>query len=460
MKDTVLVAGAGRSGIEAAHFLLTKNAPVLLYDGNAEKDPEVIKDAVLEEGGLTEEDLQGLSFAFGEFPEGKLAEVNTCVISPGISLETPFVSVLEENEIPVISEIELAWRYEKGTVVGITGTNGKTTTTSLIGAVMQAELGEERAFVAGNIGIPYTKEVVKSAPDTVSVLELSSFQLETVRTFHPHVSVIMNITPDHLNRHHTMENYAATKARIAMNQMEEDYCILNYDDARLRAFAEECPARVIFFSTREVLSDGYFLQDKALYRSVDGEPEHLLDTDELNLVGRCNYENVLAALAAADAMCVPMDTALSAVRAFKAVPHRIEFSGEKNGVRFYNDSKGTNPDAAIQGILAMDRPTVLIGGGYDKGSSYEEWVELFEGRVKKIILIGATREKIAACCDRFGFKNYEFAETFEEAFEKAVEAAEPGDAVLLSPACASWGMFNNFEERGDLFKKLAAELDA
>ena len=459
MKDTVLVAGAGRSGIEAARFLLTKKKPVLLYDGNKEKNEEDVKTAILEEGGLKEADLKALSFSFGDFPENKLAQVGTCVISPGISLETPFVSVLEENGIPVISEIELAWLYEKGTVIGVTGTNGKTTTTSLIGAVMQAWLGEERAFIAGNIGIPYTKEVVKSAEDTVSVLELSSFQLETVRTFHPHVSVIMNITPDHLNRHHTMENYAAVKARITMNQTAEDYCVLNYDDERLRTFAETCPARVIFFSTREVLSDGFFLQDKALYRSVDGEPEYLLSTDELNLVGRCNYENVLAVLGVCEAMCVPPETALDAIRAFKAVPHRIEFTVEKNGVRYYNDSKGTNPDAAIQGILAMDRPIVLIGGGYDKGSSYDEWVELFDGRVRKLILIGATREKIADCCMSHGFRDYEFAETFEEAFEKAVAAAEPGDAVLLSPACASWGMFNNFEERGDLFKKLALELE-
>ena len=459
MKDTILVAGAGRSGIEATRFLLAIGKTVILYDGDAAKDAGAVKGALLEDGSLSEADLDRLSLCFGDFPEEKLSETAYSVISPGISLETPFVSVLEACQVPVISEIELAYRYEKGTVIGVTGTNGKTTTTSLIGAVMQAWRGEDRAFIAGNIGIPYTREVLKSKSDSVSVLELSSFQLETVKTFHPHVSVILNITPDHLNRHHTMETYAEVKERICMNQTKDDYCILNYDDLRLRAFAEECPARVIFFSTREVLSDGYFLQDKALYRSIDGEPVYLLDTDELNLVGRCNYENVLAALAVSEAMCVPKETAFDAVRAFRAVPHRIEFIAEKGGVRYYNDSKGTNPDAAIQGILAMDRPTVLIGGGYDKGSSYEEWVTLFPGRVKKLILIGATREKIAECCERFGFQAYEFADSFEEAFEKAKESAESGDAVLLSPACASWGMFNNFEERGDLFRKLVLELE-
>lgn len=454
MKETVLVAGAGKSGIEAAHFLLKKEQKVILFDSDASKDAGLIKEQIFSKGGLKEEADSLLSFIFGELTEEAARDVSYTVISPGIPQEASFVQLLHSLNIPVISEIELGYRYEKGTVIGITGTNGKTTTTSLVGAIMAEHLTSERAFVAGNIGIPYTQEVEKSTEGSVSVLELSSFQLETVQEFHPHVSAILNITPDHLNRHHTMERYAEAKERIAMNQTKEDVCVLNHDDARLLAYAQQCPARVVFFSSTEALQDGYFLENGALYRAVDGDVTHLLNTDELNLVGKCNYENVLAAIAIAEASFVPMETILRAVRAFKAVPHRIEFVAEKEGVRYYNDSKGTNPDAAIQGIIAMDRPTVLIGGGYDKGSEYDDWVRLFEGKVKKLILIGQTKEKIAECCEKYGFTDYIFAETFKEAFYLAKSEAESGDAVLLSPACASWGMFNNYEERGDLFKTL------
>ncbi len=460
MKDSVLVLGAGRSGIEAAHFILGMGQAVILYDGDETKDPAAVRKQLENEGGIESTAFDRLSFILGELKREALETMSYAVISPGIPLDAPFLSVLTEADVPVISEIELGYRYEKGEVIGITGTNGKTTTTSLVGAIMQARLTEEGAFIAGNIGIPYTREVVKSTEKSVSVLELSSFQLETIRDFHPHVSAILNITPDHLNRHHTMENYEAAKERITMNQTADDFCVLNYDDPRLRTFAENCPARVIFFSSREALADGYFLADGSLYYSLDGEPEHLIDTKELNLVGRCNYENVLAAIACCEAMCVPRDLILETVRTFKAVPHRIEFVAEKNGVRYYNDSKGTNPDAAIQGILAMERPTVLIGGGYDKGSEYDDWVRLFPGRVKKLILIGATKEKIAECCEKYGFRDYVFKETFKDAFYAAKSYAESGDAVLLSPACASWGMFNNYEERGDLFKELTLREEA
>ena len=448
MCQSVLVAGAGISGIQAANLLGRFGVHVILYDGNTEKDRDALLHTLPE----------GSEIVLGDLPEEVIRRIAYCVISPGISLEVPFAMKLQEAGVEIIGEIELAWRYEKGRVIGITGTNGKTTTTTLLGDIMRAYLGEGNAFTVGNIGHPYTEEVLNSTPDSVSVIELSSFQLETVKTFHPRVSAILNITPDHLNRHHTMDNYAAAKERVAMNCGPEDTVVLNAEDERLVAFSRETKASVVFFSGLHTLANGYFLRDDVLYYAEDGRETALLRTDEVHLVGQCNYENILAAIAAARAMNVPMPLILETVREFRAVPHRIEFVEEVGGVRYYNDSKGTNTDAAIQAVRAMTRPTVLLGGGYDKGSEFDDWVLEFGTKIKKLILIGATREKIAACCDAHGFTHYEFADTFEEAFRKAVDAADAGDAVLLSPACASWGMFNNYEERGDLFKKLVRDM--
>ncbi|MBQ6551520.1 MAG: UDP-N-acetylmuramoyl-L-alanine--D-glutamate ligase, partial [Lachnospiraceae bacterium] len=431
MCKPVLVAGAGISGIQAAGLLGKMGREAILYDGNTEKDREELKKALPE----------GTEIVLGELPDDVVKRVSLCVISPGISLEVPFVQKLREAGIEIIGEIELAYRYEKGTVIGITGTNGKTTTTTLVGDIMRAYLGEDRAFTVGNIGHPYTEEVLRSTPESVSTIELSSFQLETVKTFHAKVSAILNITPDHLNRHHTMECYTEVKERVAMNSTKEDTVVLNAEDPRLLAFSETTTATPVLFSGLRTLSNGYFLRDNTLYYAEDGRENKLLTTDEVNLVGRCNYENILAAVAITRAMGVPMSLILDVVRNFKAVPHRIEFVEEVNGVRYYNDSKGTNPDAAIQAVRAMTRPTVLLGGGYDKGSEFDEWIEEFGTTVKELILIGATREKIAECCRAHGFTAYSFADTFEEAFSRAVSLAVPGDAVLLSPACASWGMF-------------------
>ena len=448
MCQSVLVAGAGISGIQAARLLGKSGTHVVLYDGNEDKDREA----------LMRELPEGSEIVLGDLPEEVIRRISYCIISPGISLEVPFVQKLRDAGVEIIGEIELAWRYEKGQVIGITGTNGKTTTTTLVGDIMSAALGDDKAFSVGNIGHPYTEEVLNSAPDSVSVIELSSFQLETVKTFHAHVSAILNITPDHLNRHHTMECYARAKERVAMNSGPEDTVVLNAEDARLMEFAKETKASVVLFSGLRTLENGYFLRGDTLYYAEDGCETELLRTSEVQLVGQCNYENILAAIACTRAMEVPMPLILKTVREFRAVPHRIEFVEEVGGIRYYNDSKGTNTDAAIQAVRAMTRPTILIGGGYDKGSEFDDWVSEFGTKIRKLVLIGATREKIAACCDAHGFRNYVFADTFEEAFQTAVSLAAPGYAVLLSPACASWGMFNNYEERGDLFKKLVRDM--
>jgi len=282
--------------------------------------------------------------------------------------------------------------------------------------------------------------------------------LETIQEFHPHVSAILNITPDHLNRHHTMENYIAAKEEITHNQTANDVVVLNYEDPVLRQFGKTAIPTVIYFSSKQALEDGLYYKDGVIYWSKKGQVETVISVEELQILGLHNYENVMAAVAMGYAMGVSMDEIRDALRKFQAVEHRIEYVCEKRGVRFYNDSKGTNPDAAIKGIQAMDRKTCLIGGGYDKQNTYDEWIESFDGKVKKLVLIGQTREDIATCCDAHGFTQYCFAETLEEAIDICYEAAEPGDAVLLSPACASWGMFPNYEERGRIFKEYVRNL--
>ena len=292
--------------------------------------------------------------------------------------------------------------------------------------------------------------------ETVTVAEISSYQLETTDLFHPEVSAILNITPDHLNRHYTMDNYAAVKGRIAANQTAEEYCVLNYEDERLRAFADTVKAQVIFFSSARTLTRGIWLEDDEIAYAIGEKSGTICRTDELQILGVHNYENAMAACAMALAYGVDEDVIAQTLKDFAGVAHRIEFVCERDGVAYYNDSKGTNPDAAIRGIRAMKRPTYLIGGGYDKGSDYKPWIEAFDGKVRELVLIGATREAIrddALACgldeDKIILKD-----TFEEAVAHCMERAKEGEAVLLSPACASWGMFTDYEERGDVFKEL------
>ena len=445
----VLVFGSGISGEAASRLLLDKGAHVVLYDGNAELDADKIREKI------GEPDLAELQIVLGEFPEELLKELSLTVMSPGVPTDLPVVDRMREEGIPIWGEIELAYVFGKGDVLAITGTNGKTTTTALLGQIMAAY--RENTFVVGNIGNPYTSIVSETKEDSVIVAEMSSFQLETIHTFCPKVSAVLNITPDHLNRHHTMEAYIEAKERIAENQTAEDVCVLNYEDEVLRKFGEKVSAKVLYFSSQRKLKRGVYLDGSTIVLEAD-ERIPVCDTGELKILGTHNHENVMAAAAMAYAYGVPMEIIRRTLKEFAGVEHRIEFVAEKNGVAYYNDSKGTNPDAAIKGIQAMNRPTVLIGGGYDKDSSYDEWIQAFDGKVKKLVLLGATREKIAESARKCGFTDIVMADTFEEAFEKSVEYAQPGDAVLLSPACASWGMFKNYEERGDKFKELVKQL--
>ena len=441
----VLVFGSGISGIGAVKLLEDHGAEVVLYDGNES----------LDQASLREQLGEKTTIVLGEFPEHLLEELDLVVLSPGVPTDLPIILAMKEHGIQVIGEVELAYAFGKGDVLAITGTNGKTTTTSLLGEIMKCH--QEEVFVVGNIGNPYTVAAGQMTERSVAVAEMSSFQLESIETFRPKVSAILNFTPDHLNRHHTMEAYVEAKKQIAKNQTAEDYCVLNYEDERTKAFREEVKAQVLYFSSAHKLERGIYLDDgKMIYKNP--EEEIVCHVDELQILGIHNYENVMAAVAMAAVYGVPMDTIRKAILAFKGVEHRIEYVTEKDGVVYYNDSKGTKPDAAIKGIQAMNRKTVLIGGGYDKNSEYTEWIQAFDGKVKQLILIGATREKIAQDAEKCGFHDYVFADTFEEAVLLAAKTAKSGEAVLLSPACASWGMFPNYEVRGEKFKEIVNSL--
>ncbi len=446
----ILIVGTGISGMGALQALSTVQADCVLYDGNE----KLTKDDILKkipEGCRAE-------VCIGSISEEILNSLDMAVVSPGVPVDSPLLDILRAKEIAIIGEIELGYQLSKGRIIAITGTNGKTTTTTLVGQMMQDYY--ESVFVVGNIGNPYTLEALKTTEDTVTVAEISSFQLETVAEFCPEVSAVLNVTPDHLNRHYTMENYAAAKEKITYGQTKKQFCILNYENDYTRDFGlNRCPATAVYFSSKRVLEEGIYCQGDTVYLAQNGVHQPIMNIHkDMNLVGTCNVENVMAALAMGLSFGVPLESLLRTVKAFKAVEHRIEFVDTKGGIDYYNDSKGTNPDAAIQGILAMSKPTVLIGGGYDKQNEYDEWIEAFGDKVKLLVLIGQTREKIAECAKAHGFTNYVFADTFEECLKICTEHAKEGDAVLLSPACASWGMFPNYEERGRQFKEYVRSL--
>lgn len=445
-----LVVGTGISGIAATELLVKKNLEVLLYDGNEALEEQEIR----EKSPL----LKEVEIVLGTLPETKINSCDIAVLSPGVPTDIPVVLQMREAGLQIWGEIELAYHFEKGKVLAITGTNGKTTTTALLGEIMKNYC--EKVQVVGNIGIPYTSVVTDTEENSVTVAEISSFQLETVHEFRPQVSAILNITPDHLNRHHTMENYILAKECITKNQGKEQVCVLNYEDEVLRSFAEETKAKVLFFSSQRELSSGIYLDGEEIIWNGGDTKTVVCNVKDLKLIGRHNYENVMAATAMALAFGVPMEKIREVLVRFTAVAHRIEYVVTKRGVRFYNDSKGTNPDAAIQAIRAMEWPTLLIGGGYDKDSEYDEWIESFDGKVKKLVLLGATREKIAETAIRKGYSKEDivFVESLQEAVDVCYQNAKSGDAVLLSPACASWGMFKNYEQRGDMFKEMARAL--
>lgn len=444
----VLVFGSGKSGIGASDLLGKIGAFPIIYDGNADID----KEAVLHKT----EGTYRMEIYAGELPKEVQDSLDLVVLSPGVPVDLPIVKSFYEQGLPVWGEVELAYRTGKGEVLAITGTNGKTTTTALLGKIMSD--AKDSVFVVGNIGTPYTSRALEMKDSTVTVAEISSFQLETIEKFAPKVSAILNITEDHLNRHHTMEEYIRVKELITKNQGTEDVCVLNYEDEVLRAFGQNLVPRAVYFSSERKLEEGIYLDGDSIILK-DGELEtEVVKTGELKLLGKHNFENVMAAVAMAYYAGVDLADIRKSICEFTAVEHRIEYVTEKNGIVYYNDSKGTNPDAAIKGIQAMNRPTWLIGGGYDKESCYDEWIEAFDGKVRCLVLIGQTKEKIKEAAEKHGFHDIVLLDNLKEAVSYCGEHAVSGDAVLLSPACASWGQFDNYEQRGDMFKEYVRNL--
>ncbi len=447
-----LIVGTGKSGINAGKLLLQKGAEIVFYDDNISLDVEKLLNQF--------DNSTDVKVVLGEINDKILRDIDWMVISPGVPIDSPVANVVRENNIPIWSEVELAYQASAGLVAAITGTNGKTTTTSLVGEIFRRHT--DNSFTVGNIGIPYTEVALQMDENSYTVAEVSSFQLETIDEFKPHVSAVLNVTPDHLNRHYTMENYASVKLDVCRNQTAEDYLVLNYDDEITRAMArdERVKAKVVYFSRLHSLEEGVCLKDNAIVIRENGNEKEVISLAELILLGAHNVENYMAGIAIAYYMGIPMSEIVATLKEFKGVAHRIEYVNEINGVAYYNDSKGTNPDAAIKGIQAMNRKTVLIGGGYDKGVSFDEWILAFGDKVKKLILIGQTAQMIADTCAKHGFTDVLFATDLKEAVDMAYAEAKEGEAVLLSPACASWGMFDNYEQRGDMFKEFVNQLGA
>lgn len=444
----VLVAGTGISGMGAAGLLMKTDAEMILYDGNTNLTAEAIQAELPEK-----KDIQ---IIIGNLSDEVIRTLDIAVLSPGVPTDAEFVKRMRAAGVLIWGELELADQFARGTVLAITGTNGKTTTTTLVGEILKNYYKE--VFVVGNIGTAYTGAALDTTDDSYVVAETSSFQLETVDEFHPKVSAILNLTPDHLNRHHTMEGYVNAKKNIMKNQTAEDFIVLNYDDPLTRAIGETAVPQVIYFSSTQVLSEGYYFHDRKIYYAKDGELEMICSASGLKILGLHNMENIMAAVAMARCVGVPMEKIRETITTFMGVEHRIEYVTEKRGVSYYNDSKGTNPDAAIKAVQAMVRPTLLIGGGYDKQSTYDEWIEAFDSKVRYLVLLGETANKIAECARRHGFEHIIMTESLEEAVKVCAQKAQSGDAVLLSPACASWDMFKSYEERGRIFKELVHKL--
>lgn len=444
----VLIVGTGASGIAAATLLIEKEAKVILQESKKEISVLEIKKK-LPKG-------YNCRIIIGKLNEDEIDKLELVILSPGVPTDLEEINMIRQRKIPIWSEIELAYSFSKGKIAAITGTNGKTTTTTLVGEIMKTYY--ESVFVVGNIGLPYTNIVKDIADCSVTVAELSSFQLETIDLYKPDVSAILNITPDHLDRHHTMENYIKAKLNITKNQGKNEFCVLNYEDNILREIGKKLNTNVVYFSSKRKLEQGVYLEKDEIRYKEDQKEITIVNIHDLKLLGVHNYENVMAAILISIKMKVPIAYIQKAIIAFQGVEHRIEYVAEKNGVKYYNDSKGTNPDAAIKAIEAMITPTVLIGGGYDKEANYDQWIEAFNGKVTYLVLLGQTKEKIAKTAREHGFYQIILVKDLKEAVEVCAQKAQPGESVLLSPACASWGMFENYEQRGKMFKDYVNQL--
>ena len=440
----VLVVGLGVSGIACIKGLSRTGAKIYAFDESSEEN---LKDRLKEVEGIEVE------YFFGneEIEKINIKALDYAIKSPGIKYEVPIIEKLLKNNIEVISDIEAAYRVTNASIVSISGTNGKTTTTTLIGEMVR-ESGKPHK-VTGNIGFGIYYDALNAKKEDILVAEVSSFQLAGTIKYKPHISVLTNITPDHLDYHHTVENYIETKFKNVITQDGNDYAILNYEDSIIRNYSDNIKAKKIFFSSERILEDGIFAENGQMFYRTGNNKEFIINTKEIFIPGKHNLENAMAACGAAIALGIDTEVIAKVLREFKGVEHRLEFTGEYNKVKFYNDSKGTNPDASIKAVQGIDKPIILIAGGYDKQSDYDELIKAFNNKVKALILLGQTAGEIQRCALKYGFENIYRVETMDEAVKKSFELAEEGDNVVLSPACASWGMYPNYEVRGRDFKE-------
>ncbi|KAB2954703.1 UDP-N-acetylmuramoyl-L-alanine--D-glutamate ligase [Heliorestis acidaminivorans] len=448
--NKVLVVGAGKSGLAAARALANKGAQVTLCDTKPREAMNVPEDFA----------ERGIEIYGGGYPELLEHAFQEVVMSPGVPLTVaPAQSALEEG-IKITGELELAFQISKAPFIAITGTNGKTTTTSLMGAILE-EAGWD-PLVGGNIGSPLVEEVESLSAHQWVVAEVSSFQLETVQRFHPKVAMILNITPDHLDRHGTMEEYSAIKRRIYAKQGADDITVLNGDDPLLKPFISSCPGQVYTFSTKGIVERGAFFDGEQICFVSSAGTLSLLKVKDMQIRGLHNIENAMAASTAALALGIAPATVIEALKKFRPVEHRMEPAGVVADVTYVNDSKGTNPDAAIKAIESYEQPIVLIAGGKNKGSDFSQLAEVISKKVKAVILVGEATSAIKKALLAQGYNDDAIVEVqdFAKTVQKSAEFAEPGDVVLLSPACASWDMFPSYEVRGRLFKSLVQELKA
>lgn len=437
----VLVVGLGMTGVASIKALDKLGAIIYAYDGQSE---EKMSEAL--------EQLKGIDVKYYfDSLDFDTDNIDFAIKSPGIKFETPIMKKLLNADVKIIGDLEAGFLITDNKFVAITGTNGKTTTTSLIGAIINTS--GRKCKITGNIGSGAFYDSYISEKDETIVVEASSFQLESTYTFKPFVSIITNLSPDHLDWHKTEDNYYRSKFKIAANQDKSDFCILNYEDAMTKNYLSLLNTNILYFSSERILESGIYVENGQIVYNYNNEKSIIMDTDDIFIVGKHNLENVLASCAAAKLLGIDNNTVADAVKNFKGVEHRLEYVNTYSGVKFYNDSKGTNPDASIKAVKGINAPIILIAGGYNKDSEYDEFIKSFNNKVKALILLGETKGKIKECALKYRFENIHIVESMDEAVCLSYKISDNGDTVLLSPACASWDMYPNFEIRGKDFKE-------
>ncbi len=447
LKDkTILVLGLGVSGVSTVKALNKLGSKIIISDLKTEIQ---LKEYIDQLKGIDAKYVLGTN-------DLDLRDIDLVIKSPIVPLDVPILRKANEHGIEVITDLELAYRISSNKFIVITGTNGKTTTTTLIGEILKT--CGKKCHVCGNIGVGVLWEVINSDQEDVFVIEASSFQLENTKAFKPKVSVIINITPDHITWHRSFEKYIEAKKKIFVNQDEHDFTILNYDDPILRELGNEINSKIIYFSQREILECGIYLKDDYVVYNNGKTIIPIINHNDIKIPGRHNLENVMAAISSCMAIDIDKEAIIKTLKSFKGVEHRLEYVDTINGINFYNDSKGTNPYSSIAALEAINEPIVLIAGGYDKGSQFEQFIKSFNGKVYSLILLGQTAEKIKTTAIDMGFNDIHIVKDMKEAVNKSFDISKKGYNVLLSPACASWGMYNNYEERGKDFKYLVENL--